>query len=318
MEPVDVVGFEGRWSPAAPDPAEVRVVPLPPGRQQEAVDLVCARLPHSTRGEAGWHFDAPEVFDGLASVEAVDRHGSMLGVGFTGHPHFAPEGRAFQRVIVAHANEGRGVGHALRQALLDRVPEGTTSLFAGTFDDDPRSLEVARHWGFTVEEHAIESQLDLVDLPTPEPPVGVTLRDVPDLDFEDADAVERMLLSSQTNPEAALGWTMDLHRLRSLISENETPVGVLARVDGVPAAITFGGVSDGVLMIAYSGVEPAYRGRGLMTLVKQRAHLSAREAGARVSRTANEVNNHGIRRINAALGYVVQSGVHRMSQQLRP
>jgi GNAT superfamily N-acetyltransferase len=318
MEPVDVVGFEGRWSPAAPDPDEVRVAPLPAGRQQEAVDLVCARLPHVTRGEAGWHFDAPEVFDGLASVEAVDRHGTMLGVGFTGHPHFAPEGRAFQRVIVARQHEGRGVGRALRQGLLERLPEGTTSLFTGTFDDDPRSLDVAKHWGFAVEEHAIESQLELVDLPTPEPPAGVTLHDVPELDFEDADAVERMLLASQTNPEAALGWTMDLGKLRSLISENDTPVGVLARVDGVPAGITFGGVSDGMLMIAYSGVEPAYRGRGLMTLVKQRAHLSARDAGAKFSRTANEEHNHGIRRINASLGYVVQSGVHRMSQQLGP
>lgn len=316
MEPVEVVGFEGRRSPAAPDPDEVRVVPLPPSRQQEAVDLVCGRLPHTTRGEAGWHFDAPEVFDGLASVEAVDRHGAMLGVGFTAHPHFAPEGRTFQRVIVAREHEGRGIGRALRHALLERLPHGTTALVAGTFDDDPRSLEVATHWGFGVEEHAIESKLDLVDLPTPELPPDVTLHDVPDLVFDDPDVVEQMLLASQTNPEAAQGWVFDLGKLRALVSDNETPVCVVARVGGEPAAITFGGVSDATLMIAYSGVGPVHRGRGLMTLVKQRAHLSARDVGATVSRTANEEHNHGIRRINADLGYVVHSGVYRMSQRL--
>ncbi|GAB3871173.1 GNAT family N-acetyltransferase [Terrabacter terrigena] len=316
MEPVDVVGFEGLWSPAAPDPDEVRVVPLPASRQQEAVDLVCERLPHTTRGEAGWHFDAPEVFDGLASVEAVDRHGGMLGVGFTGHPRFAPDGRAFQRVVVAREHEGRGIGRALRQALLERLPDATTDLVTGTFDDEPRSLEVAAHWGFGVEEHAIESQLDLADLPTPAAPPGVTLHDVPDLVFDDAEAVERMLLTSQTNPEAEQGWVFDLARLRALVSDNETPVCVVARVDGAPAAITFGGVSGATLMIAYSGVAPDHRGRGLMTLVKQRAHLSARAVGATVSRTANEEHNRGIRRINEALGYVVHSGVYRMSQKL--
>lgn len=316
MEPVDVVGFEGLWSPATPDPDEVRVVPLPQSRQHEAVDLVCARLPHTTRGEAGWHFDAPEVFDGLASVEAVDRHGVMLGVGLTGHPRFAPEGRSFQRVVVARDNEGRGVGRAIRRALLERLPAGTTDLVTGTFDDEPRSLDIAGHWGFVVEEHAIESELDLSELPTPAPPPGVTLHVVPDLVFDDAEDVERMLLASQTNPEAAQGWLFDLGKLRALFSDNEIPVCVVARVDGVPAAITVGGVSDATLMIAYSGVGPEHRGRGLMSLVKQRAHLAARDVGATVSRTANEEHNHGIRRINASLGYVVHSGVYRMSQRL--
>jgi GNAT superfamily N-acetyltransferase len=316
MEPVDVIGFEGRWSPALPDPDEIRVAALPPSRHREAVDLICARQPHVTRSEAGWLFEAPEVFEGVAAVEAVDRHGALLGVGFTAHARFAPEGRAFFRVVVAREHEGRGVGRALRETLLASLPEGTSDLVGGTFDDEPRALEIAKHWGFGVEEHAIESQLDLARLPEPALPADVTLHDAPDLVFDDAEAVERMLLASQTNPEAAQGWVFDLPKLRALVADNETPVCVVARVEGVPAAITFGGVSDATLMIAYSGVEPAFRGRGLMALVKQRAHLAAREAGATTSRTANEEHNTGIRRINAELGYVVHSGVYRMSRRV--
>jgi GNAT superfamily N-acetyltransferase len=314
MDPVDVVGFEGRSSPAVPEPDEVRVVPLRTSRQQAALDLLCRRQPLVTRSEAGWVFEAPEVFEGFVAVEAVDRNGTMLGVGFTAHPRFAPEGRAFLRVVVAREHEDRGVGRALRASLLATLPQGTTDLVGGTFDDDPRSLEVATHWGFGVQEHAIESQLGLDRLPEPEPPPGVTLDDVPGLDFDDADAVEGMLLASQTNPEAEQGWVFDLEKLRSLVSDNETPVCVVARVDGVPAAITFGGVSDATLMIAYSGVGPAFRGRGLMKLVKQRAHLAARAAGAATSRTSNEEHNHGIRRINADLGYVVRSGTYRLAR----
>ena len=318
MEPAEVVGFAGRWSTAPPDPSEVRVAALPTGRRTEALDLVCARQVHVIRSDAGWVFTSPEMFEGLCAVEAVDRHGVMLGVGFTAHPRFAPTGRSFLRVVVAREHEGRGVGRELRSSLLEHLPGGTTHLIGGTFDDDPRSLEVARHWGFSVAEHSIESVLDLTELPEPDPPDGVSLHDAPDLVFDDEDAVERMLLASQTNPEAAQGWLFDLARLRSLVASGETPIGVVARVDGVPVAITFGGVEDGSLSIAYSGVDPAHRGRGLMSLVKQRAHLSARAAGATSSRTNNEEHNHGIRRINRELGYVVRSGVFRLTQPLLP
>jgi GNAT superfamily N-acetyltransferase len=316
MEPVDVVGFEGRWSAMPPDPSELRTAPLPARRQEEALDLVCARQVHVTRTDVGWMFSSPELFEGLVAIEAVNRHGVMLGVGFTAHPRFAPLGRSFLRVIVAREHEGRGVGRALRASLLEQLPDGTTHLVGGTFDDDPRSLAVAHHWGFEVAEHSIESVLDLAALPKPELPSGVTLHDAPDLVFDDADAVERMLLASQTNPEAAQGWVFDLAKLRSLIAAGEIPIGVVARVDGRPAAITFGGVADATLSIAYSGVDPTFRGRGLMALVKQRAHLAARAAGATSSRTSNEEHNHGIRRINRELGYVVRSGVYRLARPL--
>jgi hypothetical protein len=186
-------------------------------------------------------------------------------------------------------------------------------LVTGVYDDEPRSLDVARHWGFTTDEHAIESELSLLDLREPDLPEGVTLEEAPDFDFDDRAAVEEMLLRSQTNPEAEQGWLFDLAKLASFVGETESPVCVLARVDGAPAGISTGSVAGDVLTIGYSGIDPQLRGRGLMGLVKQRANLVASRAGATVSRTHNEEHNTGIRHVNAQLGYVVISGVYRMS-----
>ncbi len=104
-----------------------------------------------------------------------------------------------------------------------------------------------------------------------------------------------MLLASQTNPEAAIGFVMTLEGFGSMLAAGEQPVCVVARVGDTPAGITFGGVQAGVLSIAYSGVDPAFRGRGIMRVVKERAHVVAARLGATVSNTTNEEHNAGIR-----------------------
>ena len=301
----------------------VTVRPLDTHRVAEALALVRERLPHLPPTEAGLPFESNGLFPLLVRHTAhleLDGRDRIVGVGLLQRPGFAPPYRCALRVIVAREHEDSGVGSALRASLLPRVPSTITTLGTGVYDDDERSLAVARHWGFEIEKHGIESSLDLGEGPQVPPvlPAGVTLDEVPDLQFPDADAVERMLRASQTNPEAALGFVMTLDGFGTMLGADEEPVCVIARVDGVPAAITFGGVQAGALSIAYSGVDPTYRGRGLMRVVKQRAHVVAARLGATVSNTTNEEQNVGIRRINADLGYVVRSGVYRMVQEHRP
>ena len=100
--------------------------------------------------------------------------------------------------------------------------------------------------------------------------------------------------------------------------DGEVPVGTLVRVDGIPAAITFGAVApvDGIGGVGYTGVVPAHRGRGLARLAKQHVHHQAAALGAARMYTDNEENNHGIRRLNQALGYVPLYGVHRLRKRL--
>ena len=308
MEPLEVDAFQGRWSEAAPDHAGFRVAPAPASRADEIVALTLDRLPRLTRTEVGWPFDKPEIFHGLVIEEALDRRDRLLGWGMTGRPAHVPRDRAQLRVVVAREHEGRGVGAALYQSLARRLPPEATMARVSVEDDDERSHAVALHWGFRAAAHTITSELALALLPVPDPPEDVILDEAPDLVFADRPQVESMLLTSQTNPEAAAGLLVDLDGMAATVTDAEQPVCVVARVHGRPAAITFGSVAHGCLHILYSGVDPALRGRGLMKLVKQQAHLVARDLGATVSRTTNAEDNSGIRRVNAELGYTVVGG----------
>jgi len=289
----------------------MRIVPARPDLHEDLVTLALARSPHATRGEVVHPFEEPHEFPGLAVRAALDDHGTLLGWGAVARPSWNPPGAAVFLAHVAAAHEGRGVGSTLRQALWDRLPEATTTVRTRVFDDEPRAAEIARHWGFTVEEHSISSRRPLGDLVAPEPGPGVSLESNADQDFTDPDAVEAMLAASQTNPEARAGLALRLDHMR-----HPTPparsVLVIARVDGVPAALTWGVLAEGSFYVAYSGVDPAYRGRGLAALVKQHAAVEAQAAGATEALTSNEEHNTGIRRINAELGYIVRNGVYRM------
>ncbi len=316
MEPVEVDTFQGRWSEAPPDHTGFRVSAAPPGRADEIIALTLGRLPHLTRTEVAWPFEKPEMYDGLVIEEALDRHDRVLGWGFTGRAAHLPHDRTQVMVVVAREFEGRGVGRALYKSLARRLAQGATMARAGVDADDERSCAVAVHWGFRRAAHAITSELALALLPVPHLPPGVSLHEVPDLDFPDRAEVQAMLLASQTNPEAVSGLVFDLDGLAGTVTPAERPVCVLARVDGRPAAITFGSVAGGTLHILYGGVEPSLRGRGLMKLAKQQAHLMARDLGATVSRTTNDVDNAGIRRVNAELDYTVVFGTYRFVKPL--
>lgn len=297
----------------------MRIERADPETYPALVDLIVAREPHTTRGDAGWMFFVPASWPNLVALVARDDDGTVLGVGRLANGAHMPAGWTSIRISVPAAHEGRGVGRALLAALDGTWPADARQLRTFVYDDEPRALEVARHWGFEVEEHSITSRLDLSDparLPRPAPAAGVTVESVPDYAFPDRDAVEAMLLASQTNPEAGFGAVSTLASLQAG-SAGERSVVVVARVDGVPAAIVAGTVApDDVLHIAYTGVDPAFRGHGLAVLVKQRVHLDAAAAGATVVSTSNEAGNHGIRRINAELGYVVAFGSHRMRRVL--
>ena len=102
--------------------------------------------------------------------------------------------------------------------------------------------------------------------------------------------------------------------LRGFVGTGEVAIGALARVAGQPAAITHGSVAGDTLHLTYTGVDPAYRGRGLAKLVKKYAHRWARHVGAIVSMTDNEHDNTGIRHVNASLGYQRAYGVYSLVQ----
>ena len=276
------------------------------------IDLQLARMHRWERAAAGGLFWQEDIWD-YRNFRTAYVDGELAAWGLTARPTTFPPDWAILSVTVAADHEGQGIGTALRASVTATLPDSAGTLVALVDDLDERSLAVAQHWGYAIGQHGITSELDLVDLPEPELPADVTIEDATGLEFPDADAVDAMLVDSQTNPEAVEnGIVSRLADVRIEQAELEHPFAVLARVDGVPAAIITGEIKDAVLLIHYTGVGQAFRGRNLGSLLKQAAHLQAAAAGATRSHTTNEATNAGIRHVNAQLGYRVVAGDYRI------
>lgn len=289
----------------------MEIRPVDPSTHEDIVRLRMERLPRLRRSNATWLFEHGDLME-ILELRSVYVDGELVATGNASRGGWFPQGMAMVGVTVACGHERQGIGGALYRALIDTLPPAIDRIGLTVEDDDPESLAIAQAHGFEVVQHGIDSELALVDLPQPVAVPGVTYESAPDLEFPDEEAVEAMLLDSQTNPEAAEGFLSDLGTMRKHASSSPRPLAVVARLDGVPAAIIVGGVKDGVLDIAYTGVGRAFRGRNLAFGLKQFAHLVAADAGAQVSETTNEAGNKGIRHVNAKLGYRIVRGAYRL------
>ena len=286
-----------------------------PSTYSDLLDLEVTRLPRTERAASAGLFEGSAMWE-YRHFRTVHVDGGLSAWGFTARPTFFPPDWAILHVIVASEHEGHGIGTALRAELATTLPDTAAVLVSRVDDLEERSLAVAKHWGYRVEQHGIVSELALVDLPEPDLPADVTIEDATTLTFPDEDAVDAMLVDSQTNPEAVQdGIVSRLPDLRLELAEVAQPFGLLARVDGAPAAIISGEVKDGILLIHYTGVGQAFRGRGLAFLLKQAAHVRAADAGATRSYTTNEASNAGIRHVNARLGYRIVTGDYRIRRE---
>jgi GNAT superfamily N-acetyltransferase len=282
------------------------------------VDLAMARCPHlMSWWVTGLFADGVDV--DVARVVEADA-GPVAFAAVT-HRSGRPEHQRWVNVFVGREAEQQGCGAALLAECLAGASPVSTELWAQVFDDDERSLTVARHWGFETVQLSITSvvELDPVTARHPDLPDGVTAEACGDLDPIDPEAFDAMLTASQTNPEARNSHVMTRDEMRGWVDDGEVPLGTLVRVEGVPAAITFGSVvpGDGIGAVGYTGVDPAFRGRGLGRLAKQHLHHQAAGLGVRRMFTDNEANNHGIRRVNAAMGYRPEYGLYRLRNRLR-
>lgn len=300
------------------DNRDMEIRTADPASHEHLVDLELARIPREPRAAAEWVFVNAAAMPWF-HLRTAHRDGRLVGFGRMNRGPTAPDDMAFIHVVVAREAAHSGVGRALYDALLPLLPEGVTRLVSWIDDADEESLAIARAHGFEAFQHGIESELPLVDLPEPLALDGVTYEDVSSLEFPDEEAVDAMVVDSQTNPEAVeSGIISRLEHFRLFAKGDGSDIAVLARVDGVPAAIIIGDINadDRALHIHYTGVGRTFRGRNLAFALKQYAHRLAADRGAKVSSTMNEERNAGIRHVNAALGYQVKGGLYRVRKQL--
>ena len=288
-----------------------------PDDKDAVLALSLARCPHTEP----WLVEAVFTDGGHVDVLTVATEDErVVGWGYAMHIPGVPEHQRSCYVLVGDEAAGRGTGRELYARVRAGVPASVTDLRTRVFRGDEVALAVAEHWGFESVQVSITSRLVLDDVAPAVSPDGVSLEVADDLRFADAEAVEAMFAASQTNPEATNSHLMTIPGVRRYVFPGEHGIATVARVDGVPAALCFAIVAedgdDGG--VAYTGVDPRFRGRGLGRLVKQDVHHRAYQYGIRRLGTDNEEHNEGIRRLNAEMGFVEEYGVHRMRRLVTP
>lgn len=286
---------------------------------EDVVGLALRRCPDFEPSMVHTLFETATTLDLARTAWLDDR---LVGFGAIAAREGSPTHQRHQYLFVDRDAEGGGVGGRLLRECLEAVGPDVREVWGRVFDDDPRALAVCGHWGFEVVQRSVSSRLELVGAAAeaPRPPADVALELVEDLDLHgaEADAFDAMFAASQTNPEAANSHVMTREEIRHWVDAHERAVLSLARVGGRPAALcyTIVDVAQGEGGVAYTGVDPAHRGRGLGRLVKQHAQHEAARLGVRRLTTDNEEDNTGIRHVNEQLGYVMAYGVYRLRLHL--
>jgi GNAT superfamily N-acetyltransferase len=253
----------------------------------------------------------------IPATVVVERDGETLGVGSTCRRSWLRPGWAETRVWVAPRHRGTGIGSQVRHQLDRRVTD-VRWLFATVRGDDPRSLAVARGWGFEPFGIAVSMALHLrsragaVRAPAPHPQ-DVELRTYLSLDDVDVAALDAVMRAADTSPEAEAFMTSGLVSL---------PVGwhpavvVAEDGDGRPIGVC---VADRVgprrWHVRLTGVVPSRRGRGIARALKQRLHEAARDHSVHVVTTTNALGNAAITALNRSLGYVATASHWRVRRE---
>ncbi|MGW3602308.1 GNAT family N-acetyltransferase [Micromonospora sp. NPDC005161] len=243
--------------------------------------------------EAGWTAFVAEVDAQVVGWVSAQRPGwtSTPDIGDIALLHVRPEHRR------------RGIGTALLTAATEHLtPLGVRRIRTWA---QPDALPFARRHGFEPSRELRYSALDLDPAPPlPEPPPGVRLRPIAELDphlLYEANAASSVDEPSDVPIDAISfqSWQYDVWENLGLDKTASTAV----EVDGKVAAFSLVKRDGDRMWSDYTGTVPAYRGRGLARLVKKAALHRAAAGGVRVAYTSNDEANAPMLAINAKLGY---------------
>ncbi|MGC4811510.1 N-acetyltransferase family protein [Micromonospora sp. DT228] len=197
----------------------------------------------------------------------------------------------------------RGLGTALLTAATDHLrPLGIRRVRAMALSE---ALPFARRHSYEPSREVRYSALDLNPTPTlPEPPPGVRLRPIGDLDphllyvanvASAADEPGDVPVDAQSYES----WQYDVWDNLGL----DRASSIAAEVDGEVVAFSLVKRDGDRMWSDYTGSVPAYRGRGLARLTKMAALHRAAATGVRIAYTSNDETNAPMLAINARLGY---------------
>ncbi|KAB1947052.1 GNAT family N-acetyltransferase [Micromonospora sp. ALFpr18c] len=275
----------------------------------DAADVVALRAvvhPYLVRGVESTRkmIAEPPPHDGwTAFVAEVD--GQLVGW-TSAEPNASTSVQGFGDVNMLHVHPERrrsGIGAALLTAAIDHLRLlGVRRVRTMATAD---SLPFARRHGFTPSREVRYSALDLNPPPAlPEPPPGVRLRPVAELDprlLYEADVASALDEPGDVPVDAVTfeNWRYDVWDNLGL----DKAASTATEVDGDVAAFSLVKRDGARMWSDYTCSVPAYRGRGLARMAKTAALHRAAEDGVRIAYTSNDESNAPMLAINARLGY---------------
>lgn len=257
----------------------------------------------------------------------AEQDGQVVGWGEVGSMWWAYHPRKFSlRLNVDPAWQGQGIGSALYARLQQTLETwDPVVLHAETRENRPRSVRFLEDRGFAELRRRWESRLvvDSVHLDAfagAEERVtgqGVTITTYADEHARRGDRLVRDLFDLEMlaahdepgyDPEGAMSF--EQFAANELETPDALPDGSFLALDGSRLV----GVSRLMhepdvptrLGVGFTGVDPAYRGRGIALALKLRTIQYAREHGYREVRTQNDTTNTRMLEINRALGFVTE------------
>lgn len=257
---------------------------------------------------------------------------ALVGVAFIGHDQVAYREEVFQVDLQVQPDwQGRGVGKALYAAVLTQLaPMQPQALVTQTGHDEPRSIRFLTDRGFVESWRRVNSQLDATTFNfTPYTGLverlqaqGITLQTYADLAADPDRLVKLYELDWALWQSIPYGQSVTKRPLAQFVAEVEHPNFLPDACFIALAGATFIGYSnlsmgDEGFNTEMTGVLPAYRGRGVATLLKLAGIRYAQAQGKPRLDTQNDAVNTAMVALNQKLGFVQTGATLRFVKQMQ-
>lgn len=259
----------------------------------------------------------------------AERGGIVAGVATCVRYPSQPAG--LYHVHIVAEPEGKGTGRVLARRLCELLEaEPVEELWVDVRDDRPRGFSFARLQGFSVRARQVKATLDLRDWQRPEETArGAHL---------EAEGIRLLDFGETRGDSGALRALYEINRVAGLDDPSsaggfppyETWLGIVPRSAGFDphgqilaenggrfVGLAAVGSSGGQAWNSITGVDPAFRRRGIARALKILAAEHAQRLGVAMLETEMSATNEAMRALNRSLGYREQPGYRTLSRRPR-
>jgi len=313
----------------------MRIRPLDTARDFPALaTLLAVRDPEPPTPELlrEWEGNAPAglVRQRLVAFDETDS-GPIVGFCDAASWPWEPPHQFWISTVVAPDHRRRGLGAQLADVALAFVREqGATRLAAEVRDNAAEGLRFAERYGFRTDRHIFESRLHLADFDE-QRFAGVVgrveaegIRFLSLADLGDTDVARRKLYDINATLARDVpghdGDFMPFEQFQKTVCSASwyRPDGEIIAVIGDTwvgmAAVGYFQNTNSMYNM-FTGVDPAWRGRGIALALKLLAIACARRYSAIYISTNNDSENAPMLAVNRRLGYLPEPGYYRMIRE---